>query len=153
MTWTQFQKRRLLYHRAWQELKDEFEDEVRKYLDRSNLVISYGKWQYPYNTNDVLSVAIDYPDFFVKDKAGHEIIDIAKQYKDAKERDSEEKNKAICKAHEFDLEHLYVVDNTGEIRFPELRIDFIQKIKQSRHVDHGMTNMSKASINVVLRVE
>ena len=153
MTWAQFQKRRLLYHKAWQALKDELEGEIKEYINRSKLVIDYEQWQHPYNFNDVLSIAVDYPNFLVKDKAGAEIIDIAKRYKNAKEKDKEEKKKAVREAHEFDVERLYVIDNTGEIRFPELRIDFIQKIKHSCHVDHEMTDMSKASIRVVLKID
>ena len=153
MTWAQFQKRRLLYHRAWQALKDELDGEVRKYLDRSTLAIDYGKGCFEYRIDDLLSLAVEHPDFFVKDKKGFELLAIAKEYIDAKDKDPKAKNTAIRKAEKFDTKHLYISDNNGEVRFPGLRIDFIQKIKQSRHVDHGMTDMSKASIRVVLKID
>ena len=153
MTWAQFQKRRLLYHKAWQALKDEFAGEVRKYLDRSTLAVDYGKGCFECSMNGLLSLAVEHPDFFVKDKKGFELLAIAKQYIDAKNKDPKAKNAAMHKAKIFDTKHLQIVDNNGEVRFPGLRIDFIQKIKQSRHVDHGMTDMSKASIRVVLKID
>jgi len=154
MRWQEFLNKRQAYKKAWDDLKEEHDEDVRKFLHDSYLVIAYGHnmaGQFDFKNKDAGSIAMEHPDFFVKDASGNRLIDLVRQYKAIKDQDTDLKSKIMKQLEGFDTKSLNVVENQVEIRFPALNIDFIQKIKKSKHCDKNMTIMSKDSIRIILR--
>ena len=156
MRWKEFLNKRQMYEEVWAALKSEYDGDIRNYLNRSRLVIAYGPGmagQFDAKNKDVGSIAIDHSDFFIRNASGDRLVELAKQYKAIRDQDNDLKPEIIKQLELFNTEFLDVVENQPEIRFPELNIEFIQEVKNSKYCDKKMTSMSKSSIRVVLRID
>ena len=169
MKWKDYLDRRQLYKKAWGSMKAEFTGEIRRFLDKSHIVVTYGAnmtKQMAFEKNNAYSIAMGNRDFFLKDSCSNkllylvrrhdEIMDLARQNNsDEKKRDrySELKLRAVKQLEDFNNEPLVVVDNQTEIRFPALNMNFIQQIKKSKYCDKESTSISKSSIRVILKTE
>ena len=156
MRWRDFINKRQAYKKAWEALKEEYEGDIRKYLNSSHLVIAYGPnmaGQFDFKRKDAGSIAMDDPGFFTNDASGKKLIELAEQYKALKEAKADLKTTIMKQLEEFDTEYLTVADNQAEIRFPALNMEFIQEVKKSKHCDKKITSMSKSSIRVILKAD
>lgn len=162
MRWRDFLDRRQAYKRAWDGLKNEYTGDIRKFLNSSHMVITYGpslEDQFDSKLKDAGSIAIDNPHFFIQDASGSKLIELARQYKELRDSKGDYKSKMkkqleiMKELNELGAEFLNVVENHAEIRFPTLNIEFIQEVKKSRHCDKKMTNMGKDSIRVILKTD
>ena len=168
MKWQEYLDRRVLYRKAWDVMKEEFDGDIREFLNSSYLVITYGPdmaGQMDHKITDIYSIAIDNPDFFIKDDVGKSITHLARQHKIAKDSiltlRSEDMRKLTAQSisrltrllETFDTQCLNVVENQSEVRFPTLKMDFIQQMKKSKYCDKELTNMSRGSIRVILKAE
>ncbi|MBU4312669.1 MAG: hypothetical protein KJ706_08130 [Candidatus Omnitrophica bacterium] len=86
MKWDEFQRRKRIYKDVWSRLKKDFNGDIRKFLDKSYLVITYGFKQMSFETDDISSIAIDYPDFFIYDRHSEALIKLVDEYKVLKKR-------------------------------------------------------------------
>ena len=167
MKWKDYLNKRAIYRKTWEAMKEEFNGDARAFLNGSRLVITYGPdmaGQIDYGSTDIYSIAIDDPDFLIKDVAGSKLISLAKQYKSAKDSIPTLRSKAVreltkqlisrltWRLEGFDRQCLNVVENQVEVRFPTLKMDFIQQIKKSKYCDKELTDMSRGSIRVVLKI-
>ena len=167
MKWQDYLDRRVLYRKAWDAMKKEFNGDMREFLNSVCLVIAYGTnmvSQMDYKIADIYSIAVDNPDFFVKDDVGNRLTRLARQHKVAKDSiltlRSEDMRKLTAQSisrltrrlETFDTQCLNVVENQVEVRFPTLKMDFIQQIKKSKYCDKELTDMSRGSIRVVLKI-
>ena len=168
MKWKDYLDRRVIYKKAWDAMKEEFNGDIREFLNSSYLVITYGPdmaGQMDYKIANIYSIAIDNPDFFIKDDVGKSITRLARQHKIAKDSiltlRSEDMKKLTVQSisrltrllETFDTQCLNVVENQAEVRFPMLKMDFIQQVKESKYCDKALTIMSRDSIRVVVKTE
>ena len=168
MKWQEYLDRRVLYRKAWDAMKKEFNGDMREFLNSVCLVIAYGTnmvSQMDYKIANIYSIAIDNPDFFIKDDVGKSITRLARQHKIAKDSiltlRSEDMKKLTAQSisrltrvlETFDTQCLNVVENQPEVRFPTLKMNFIQQVKESKYCDKALIIMSKDSIRVVVKTE
>jgi len=150
MKWNDFLKRKDEYKTTWDKLKDEYKEPIRKFLDKSYLDIFFNGKQIEFGA-DAYSIALENPSFFIKDKYFDEYLELVRAYKAVEKFfKSEDKEDAMADLKEFDVSNLSVVPNRPEIVFPTVDIDFIQEVKKSKYCDQDATNMSKASIRIIL---
>ena len=79
MNWEEFQIEKEYYRKSWEALKAEFTDDLRKFLNKSYLVVSC-KWQFGID-NDLITAGKDCPQFFVHEGRTVKFLDIVKQIK------------------------------------------------------------------------
>lgn len=151
MKWGEFQNKKQQYSVVWEVLRVEFSGDIRKFLSQSYLVIVYGAKQMPFELNDPPGIAIEYPDFYRVDGHSKGLLKLVAEYK-IKDQDSKNKKDLLKEMQAIKPEHLSVVDFNVEIRFPAVKIDFIQKIKLSEHCNKELMDMGMASIRVVLKL-
>jgi hypothetical protein len=150
MEWNDFIKRKEDYQKTWSMLKAEYADSIRKFLDKSYIdIFSNGK-NISFNA-DAYAIAQEVPGFFIQDKFFNEYTELIKEYKAVEKLiKSKEKDEILEELKEFDDSSLSVGPNRAEIVFPTVDMDLIQEIKKSKYCDQAATNMSKASIRVIL---
>jgi hypothetical protein len=154
MRWRDFLNKRQAYKKAWEELKESYTGDIRQFLNSSHLVVAYGAnmaGQFDIKHRDPAGIAMENPDFFVKDSHGSKLIELVQQYKAVKDQNTDLKSKIMKQLQGVDTEFLTVVENQAEVRFPTLNIDFIQEVKKSNHCDKKATSMSKGSIRIILK--
>lgn len=148
MNWNEFVEEKKSYKKAWELLKEGFSGDERKFLDRSYLVAATrtdGYEQVHFDFSDPGHVAKDCPGFFAQDRNYDQFINLLKRYEKSSDKDAAEK------IREFDTSRLNVRPFTVEVRFPTVKMDIIKKVKRSGYCDRDLTDMSDASINVVLK--
>ncbi len=153
MNWEEFQVEKELYRKSWESLKASYEGDLRKFLNKSFLVVAFGA-QFELN-NDLIAVARECPNFFVKQGEALELLELAQELKSFEKSKSDNKKQlqnilddvaVIKKKFVFSVEGWRV-----EPRFPTIDMDFIQTIKQSVYCDQTRTHMRAYSIGVVLK--
>ena len=150
MKWSDFKDEKKVYLQLWDKLKKGHSGDIRKFLDKSYMVVFYHPKQISLGA-DALSLAKDNSEFFVPDKYGKEYVDLVSALKKVeKDSDSAKKDRIFKRISAFEVAQLSVVDHRFEIRFPSVDIDIIQKIKQSKYCDQELTDMSMVSIRVIL---
>lgn len=151
MKWNDFVKEKEQYAQLWAELKREYDGDMRKFLNRSYLVVAYHPGQVELDESP-LSIAQNNKGFFIQDKDGKEFIGLAGEYKRADWiGDAGQKEKLTKKIAAFDVSKISVIEHRFEVRFPTVAIEHIQLLKQSRHCDQELTDMSRVSIRVILK--
>ena len=150
MKWNDFVKEKERYLRLWSELKKEYDGKMKKFLDKSYMVVAYYPGQVELDESP-LSIAQNNKKFLVEDKRGEEFIKLAGEYKKADWKgDAGQKDKLAKRIAVFDISQLSVIEHRFELRFPTVAIDLIQELKASKYCNKELTDMSKASIRVVL---
>src|ERR1039457_2669128 len=79
MNWEEFQIEKEYYRKAWESLKADYTDDLRKFLNKSYLVVAC-KWQFGID-NDLISAAKEYPEFFVNKGITVKLLDTIKRIK------------------------------------------------------------------------
>jgi len=152
MRWQEFLKKKKRYATAWDSLKAEFtDDKMRRFLKDAYLVVTHKHYQMPFSLNDLVPIAIEYPEFIVKDEHSNCLLTLAAEFRGVKDRNQIRANEIISKLHKIDCGDVNIGEIRAEIRFPTVAMEKIQRIKQSRYVDHELTDMSKVSIRVILK--
>lgn len=152
MNWNEFLQRKAEYKKTWENLKLEYSGDVdiTKFLNKSSLIVFYNFKQIEMY-EDAVGIAKNAPDFFIRNQYNSEFIKIVEAYKVA-EKDPEKGKKDVFSKQilEFDVQGLKVAPNRPEIRFPTVDMSIIQQLKKSKYCDQEATNMSRASIRVIL---
>lgn len=151
MDWVEFLKKREAYKATWKKLRAEFSGDIRNYLENSYLIVVYAGYKdMPFELYEPLSIALQFPDFIIKDENSVYLLDIAGRYK-ASKHDDQRKQRIMKEVEKIDTVLLAVVDFQVEIRFSFLKFDYIQRIKQSAYCNTQLTDMSQLSIRVVIK--
>jgi len=150
MRWEIFLQKKELYKKVWGKLKNEFTGDDRKFLESSYLVIHYKHAQIGFSTNDIASVAIEHPEFIVKNRNSTPMLKLAEEYRKAKKRNSESAKDIYSEMRRIDAREIEVAEYRVEIIFPTVAIERIQRLKRSKYVDQKLTDMRKVSIRVIL---
>ena len=153
MNWEEFQIEKEYYRKSWEALKAEYTDDLRKFLNKSYLVVSC-KWQFGID-NDLITVGKDCPQFFVHEGRTVKFLDTVNQIKSLegiKSDNKEQLDRFIDDANRIDKRQIIVVDDwsIGPV-FPTINIEYIQTIKKSPYCDQQRTQMRAYSIAVVLK--
>lgn len=146
----------------WRSFKDSFEDScIKDFLKHSHPVLSCPSGQCALEATDYHSVALWSPKSLVHGRASSSLIHHVQEHERLKKEIEGRRNKdeglkkemAKAKAwiDEFDPKRLELEAHRLEVRFPALKIELIQKIKQSPLVDHERIGREKVCIRVVLR--
>ena len=152
MKWPEFIETRSGYDQAWKNLKEDFKGgDVEKFLKGSSLEIFYTGGQMSFSVNDPFSVALSNPDFFINNPVSVSLLELAKEYKAIKDKNSDQAKDVMEDVKCEDIENLEVVDYRVEIIFPTIDMDIIQELKKSKWVDQVKVFMTKASIRVPLK--
>lgn len=122
--------------KVWQDFKDSFEEpELKAFLKKSYAVISHPRGQLSLGTTDFRTIALESPGFLVSNQASSSLlkhIDETEGLKnDSEERSKKERARIEKWFQELDPARLKFEDPRLEIRFPFLRMEFIQEIKRS----------------------
>ncbi|MEI7752159.1 MAG: hypothetical protein WCJ71_08740 [Candidatus Omnitrophota bacterium] len=147
----------------WKAFKESFEDpRTKDYLKHSHPVLSCPLGQCALEATDYHSVALWSPKSLVHGRASSSLIHHVQEHERLKKELEGRRNKdeglkkELTKAKawidEFDPQRLDFEEHRLEARFPSLKIDIIQKIKQSPLVDHGRIGREMVCIRVVLLV-
>jgi len=153
MNWEEFQIEKESYRKAWDLLKADYKDDLRKFLNKSYLVVSC-KWQFGID-NDLIKVGKDCPQFFVYEGRTVKFLEIVNQIKSLEGLKTDNKQQLegfINQANSIDKRSIFVVDDwtIGPV-FPTVDTEFIQTIKRSPYCDQQKTDMRAYSIAVVLK--
>jgi hypothetical protein len=152
MKWHAFLQRKEEYATVWDDLKAEFIDnEMMKFLNGSYLVVVCKHYQMPFSLNDLVTIAVEHPEFIIEDKHSNYLLKLAAEFRSVKDRNQILANDILSKLHKMECENINIGEIRAEIRFPTVAIEKIQRIKQSKYVDHELTDMSKVSIRVILK--
>ena len=151
MKWNDFLIEKEKYKQIWTKLKNEYSGEMRKFLDKSYMVIFYHPGQI-FLDAEPLSIAKENSGFFASDKRSQSFLKMVEEYKrEERAINSDIKDALLKKIAAYDISQLSVIEHRFEIRFPTVDIDLIQQLKQSKYCDQKLTDMSKVSIRVVLK--
>jgi len=153
LTWEEFKKEKRSYSKVWDNLKAEFSGEIRKFLDKSYLVVAYNYGQVPFELSEPSSIALESPAFFISNSRFEQLAALIKEFNAFNEYNSNKKSKIRKELEKFNPSELKVKDFRAEVRFPALKFAYIQEIKQSRYCDREVMDMSTVSINVILQKE
>jgi hypothetical protein len=156
--WTEFIRLKAAYKDTFQKMQKEFDEETAKYLKKAYIVIvcfSDGVFtQIPFNVNDAYTIALDYSPILVPTAESVAYISLVKEHDKVKEdKDKKPAEKVREKIEKFKVEKLDVQKFRVEVRFPYVDMEYIQRVKTSEFCDRELTEMSRASINVVLKRE
>ena len=149
--------------KMWQDFKESFkEPELKTFLKHSHLVLSCPSGQCTLEAVDYHSGALWSPKSLVSSRASTSLIEhvrklerLKKEVEGRRSKDEglkKELEKEKKWIDEFNPERLELEDHYLEIRFPSLKIELIQKIKQSPFVDQERTGKGRVSVRVVLRI-
>ena len=145
----------------WKAFKESFDDPcIKDFLKHSHPVLSCPSGQCALEATDYHSVALWSPKSLVANRASTSLIHHVQEHEGLKKEIEGRRNKdealkkemAKAKAwiDEFDSKRLEFEDHRLEVRFPSLKIELIQKIKQSPFVDQNRIGKERTSIRVVL---
>lgn len=130
--------------------------ELKSFLKRSYAVLSCPKGQINLDSTDFRTIALKSPESFIPNHASANLLQCVKELEAIKKEFGEdsklEKARIEKKLQEFDTSELNLEEHRLEIRFPCLRMELIQRIKQMPGVDQHATGREMASIRVVLLV-
>jgi len=144
--------------KLWQEFKNSFSEpeELRNYLKNSYAVLSHPSGQVYLGSTDFRTIAMESPSFLVSNQARESLIKHVKELealkKDSEERSKKERARIEKWFEEFNPQRLKFEEPRLEVRFPSLKMDLIQRIKQSSFVDQRFTGKERVAIRVVLLV-
>ena len=151
MYWEEYLRQKDFYQAVWKKMKSGYSGDMRRFLDRAYIVVSYRIGQITLD-EDALSIARDCADFFVEDRYSSAYLKLVQELKRVERlADGKDKVDVLEKLLGFDISRLSVVEYRFEIRFTAVDIDFIQQLKQSKYCDKKLTDMSRVSIRVVLK--
>ena len=147
----------------WRSFKDSFEDPcIKDFLKHSHPVLSCPSGQCALEATDYHSVALWSPKSLVPGRASASLIHHVQEHENLKKEIEGRRNKDeglkkdLIKAKtwidEFDSKRLEFEEHWLEVRFPSLKTELIQRIKQSAFVDQQRSGKSRISIRVVLLV-
>ena len=151
LTWEEFQKEKRSYNKVWDKLKDEFSGDIRKFLDKSYLVVAYNYGQVSFDLREPYSIALESPGIFIQNSRSEHLTALIKELNAFNEYNSLKRRKLRKELEKFNPSGLSVKGFHAEVRFPSLKFAYIQKIKQSKYCDQEATDMSTVSIRVVLK--
>mgnify|MGYP001497893940 CR=1 FL=1 len=147
---------------VWKAFKESFEDpRIKEFLKHSHPVLSCPSGQCFLEATDYHSVAQWSPGSLVSNRASASLIAHVGALERLKKevegrRNDEGVKKELAKAQawidEFDPKRLEFEPHRLEVRFPALRIELIQMIKQSPLVDQDRINKERVCIRVALLV-
>jgi len=152
MKWSEFLQEKQAYCEAFEKLKADFDGDMRKFLDKSYLVVTYNRCgQISLDSCDMETIAKQHSDFLKQDSHSARLIWIANRFRNAKRmheqtRLSEEQKQYFAKV-------ISVVEHQIEMRFPTMNIDFIQQVKQTKYCNQQLTDMTKVSIRVIMKLK
>jgi hypothetical protein len=151
--WSDFRNIQEGYARNWKLLKEESDDDMRDFLNRAYLVIVYGEYRedMSFNKGDARAVVTDNPGFFVKDKYSAAFLEMGAKARVYRDKKADPPEGFYDKFAGFDSGPIGIVPFVVEVRFPTVRIEAIQRVKNSQYCDRTLTDMSRASIRVVLK--
>jgi len=153
MNWEQFQTEKEYYRKAWELLKADYTDDLRKFLNKSYLDVSC-KWHFGID-NDLIMVGKDCPQFFIPEGRTVKFLEIVSQIKALESLKTDNKvqlENFINEANSIDKRSIFVVhDWTIGPVFPTVNMEYIQTIKKSPFCDQEKTIMRAYSIAVVLK--
>lgn len=141
--------------KLWQDFKDSFQEpELKAYLKNSYAVLSHLSGQLYLGSTDFRTIAMESPSFLVSNQARESLIKHVKELealkKDSEERSKKDRARIEKWFEEFDPKRLKFEEPRLEVRFPSLKMDFIQRIKRSPLVDHERIGKERVCIRVVL---
>jgi len=153
MNWEEFQTEKEFYRKAWEALKADYTDDLRKFLNKSYLVVSC-KWHFGIDT-DLITAGKECPQFFVHEGRTVKFLDIVHQIKALEDLKSDNKvqlENFINDANGIDKRSIFIVDDwrIGPV-FPTVNMEYIQTFKKSPYCDQEKTIMRAYSIAVVLK--
>ncbi len=151
MKWDEYVSQKMSYQDVWQRVKNEHSGDMRKFLDRSYIVVCYRVGQVALDADSFI-IARDHKDFFMFDRHSSVYMKLAEELKRA-EMLLEGKKKALIlkKLWNFDVSKLSVKENWAEVRFCTVDMPKIQLLKESKFCDQALTNKSQASIRIILK--
>jgi hypothetical protein len=151
--WSDFEELKKGYARAWDRIKEDTGEDDRAFLGRSYLVVTCGNTcrQMDFFISDPMKIAMDNPDFFIRDKHSRAYLEMGQKARDYRDKGIDPPEGFFDKFKKYDLSEVTIVPFDVEVRFPGVRIDAIQNLKKSAYCDHKKTNMSRASIAVFLK--
>jgi hypothetical protein len=146
---------------VWKAFKESFEDPcIKDFLKHSYPVLSCPSGQCTLEATDYHSVALWSPKSLVLNKASTSLIEhvralerLKKEIEGRRNKDEglkKELTKVKKWIDEFDPNRLDFEEHRLEVRFPSLKIELIQKIKQSPFVDQKRIGKDRVCIRVVL---
>jgi len=153
LTWEAFQKEKRSYGKVWDKLKDEFGGDIRKFLDKSYLVVAYDYGQVSFELREPYSIALESPSFFIPNSRSEQLTALIKEFTVLNEYNSLKRSKMRKELEKFNTSGLSVKNFRAEVRFPFLKFAYIQEIKQSKYCNQEAMDMSTVSINVILQKE
>ena len=153
LTWEEFQKEKRSYNKVWDKLKDEFSGDIRKFLDKSYLVVVYDHGQVSFELSEPYSIALESLEFFILNSRLGQLTALIKELNALSEYNPRKKTQIRKELEKFNTSGLSVKDFHAEVRFPSLKFAYIQEIKRSRYCDQAVMDMTLVSINVTLKKE
>jgi hypothetical protein len=148
---------------TWQSFKESFEHpEFKSFLKHSYPVLVCGAEQCSLDATDAYSIALNTPKFLLRTEIASAYVDLVRELERFRKEFSGrgDKDKKFYKkfgstqkhVDQFNIWDLQFADCNLEVRFPTLRIDLIQSLKESPFIDKDNTVSSRCSIRVVLKV-
>ena len=133
LTWEEFQKEKRSYEKVWDKLKEGFNGDIRKFLDKSYLVVAYNHGQVSFKSSEPYSIALESPTFFVPSARIEELTNLIKELNacDNFSRHNKTKHHLFSKTkirkelEKFNPSGLSVKGFHVEVRFPSLKFDYI----------------------------
>jgi hypothetical protein len=141
--------------KIWRRFEESFTDpEIKAFLKQSYAVLAHPRGQVSLNNTDSRAIALESPDFFVPNQASSGLVEHARQLegikKDSDERNRKERARIEKWFADFNPRRLKFEEPRLEVRFPVVKIEIIQRIKQNPFVDKRYTGAGGVSIRVVL---
>lgn len=140
----------------WESLKSQFEGKERQLLEQSYLVVANASGQVNLSEFNPENIALHHSSLFIPTDATLDFMKLVKK-KVSLLNEIEKLQRSVYWMSEQigrrNKELLQIGAFTIEVRFNQLDYKLIHKLKQSEIVDKDKTDMSNASIRVVLKGE
>jgi hypothetical protein len=153
MNWEEFQNEKEFYRKSWEALKAEYTGDLRKFLNKSYLVVAC-KWQFGIDT-DLIAAGKECPSFFSYKGSTIKFLDTVGKIivlEGHKSNNKDELESLMDDVADLDRKDIFIVEDWRiEPVFPTVDMEYIQTIKKSPHCDQERTVMRAYSISVVLK--
>jgi hypothetical protein len=168
MHWDKLKKRMEIAKENWERMKTDLgqDPQSMEFLSRCYLVLANRCVQVTIDEFDhgLSSMIQEKPELLKHTEANQEFIGLCKKIKNLEKQYQRLRygqnhllstiERVKSRLHEFELHSLDFADDLHvEVRFPTVRMELIQKVKQHPLVDSSRTPLSEASIRVVISSE
>lgn len=138
----------------WQALKRQFNGKEREIVEQAYLVVSYSAGQIELSGLTLEAIALNHPKLLAQTYFNLNFVNLVKKkiwLMNQNQKYQRDLEWIETKIKNINMNLIELSPFTVEVRFKQLNFELIRKLKESELCDKSKTDMSNASIRVVLK--